>query len=373
MPIPSASTPVPRLRAAVLGATGAVGQKLVRLLAAHPWFEISALAASERSAGRPYGEVVHWLEPVALPADLARRAVVPVGSDLPCDLAFSGLDATTAAEAEPRLAAAGVPVVSNAGAFRLDPAVPLLVPEVNAEHSALVGHQSWGGGWGMIVTNPNCSVVGLVLALKPLVDAFGLQEVLVTTLQAVSGAGYPGVPSLDILGNVIPTIGGEEAKLESEPRKVFGRLGPAGIEPAGFGLSAQVNRVPVLDGHLLSIAVKLASRVSLAEVAAAFRGFGQPLAGLGLPSAPASPVVFHDSEAAPQPRLHAGLGDGMSVSVGHLRPCGVLDFRFVALVHNTVRGAAGGALLNAELLVRQGLLGRREVAVEPAAAGLATG
>lgn len=355
--IRSESGPSRRVRAAVLGATGAVGQKLVRLLADHPWFEISSLVASERSAGRPYGKAVHWLEAVPLPAAIAQREVVSAFSEPDFDVAFSGLDSATALELEPRLLEAGIAVVSNAGAFRMQDTVPLVVPEVNPGHLGLVTEQP--PGQGLHVTNPNCSTIGLVLALKPLVDAFGVETVLVTTMQAVSGAGYPGVASLDILGNVIPTIRGEEEKLETEPKKILGILSGGRVSPAALRISAQTNRVAVVDGHTLSISVALSRPASLEEVREALGGFESPLTALRLPSAPARPLVWLDGDDAPQPRLHAGLGDGMSVSVGHLKPCKVLDYRFVALVHNTVRGAAGAALLNAELMVAQGLLGPR--------------
>ncbi|HRC84525.1 MAG TPA: aspartate-semialdehyde dehydrogenase [Thermoanaerobaculia bacterium] len=345
--------PAPRLRAAILGATGTVGQKFVQLLANHPWFEISALLASDRSAGRRYGEVVHWLEPSLVPPAVAPMTVLPPDAVPDCDFAFSGLDSAAAGEIEPRLAQAGIPVISNAGAFRMEPSVPLLVPEVNADHAALVATQSFPG---FIATNPNCSTVGLVMAAKPLADRFGLESLQVTTLQAVSGAGYPGVASFDILGNVIPWIRNEEEKLESEPLKILGRLSGERVVPASFGISAQTNRVAVLDGHLLSISARLGRRAEIGEVRRAFEEFGQPLAAWNLPSAPARALHFFDQEEFPQPRLHAGLGAGMTVSIGRLRRCPVADIRFVALVHNTVRGAVGGALLNAELLWRLGYL-----------------
>ncbi len=352
--MPSPEAPPRRLRAAVLGATGAVGQTFLRRLADHPWFEVGDLVASGRSAGRPYGEAVRWLGPGPLPPALAALPVLPPETVPDCDLAFSGLDATAAAEIEPRLAAAGLPVISNAGAFRMDPAVPLLVPEVNAEHAHRVRAQAtWPG---FLVTNPNCAVVGLVMAVKPLADAFGLRAVQVTTLQAISGAGYPGVAALDVLGNVLPYIQNEEAKLETEPQKILGRATADGFSPAEIGISAQANRVPVVDGHLLSMSLRLGRRASIEEVGAALRGFGQPLASLELPSAPARALAVLDGPEEPQPRLHAGLGGGMTVSVGRLRACPLEDVRLVALVHNTVRGAAGGAILNAELLWRLGYL-----------------
>lgn len=352
-----------RYRVGIAGATGAVGQKFISLLADHPWFEITALAASERSAGKSYGEAVRWLESRPCPERILHQPVVPVTAELDCDFVFSGLDTAAARELEPLLAAAGLPVISNASAFRQDPRVPLLVPEVNAEHAGQLAAQSSGGGF--IVTNPNCSVVGLVMALKPLVDAFGVEQVAVTTLQAVSGAGYPGVPTLDILGNVIPLIRGEEEKIESEPRKILGRWNGTAVEPYPVTISAQANRVPVLDGHTLSIAARLGRRASLAEVREAFLAFEDPLARFNLPSAPAAPVVLSRAEDGPQPRLDTGRGGGMTVSIGRLKECSLFDLRFVALVHNTIRGAAGCAILNAELLARLGHLEPRA----PARAG----
>lgn len=341
-----------RIPVGVLGATGTVGQKLVRLLQGHPWFELTRLMASERSAGRPYGKAVHWLEPEPLPPHLAAMPVEPAEPG-GCELVLSALDAAAAREIEPRFASAGCAVVSNASAFRMDADVPLVVPEVNPDHVDLVGRQPWRG---CIVTNPNCVVAGLVLVLKPLQDAFGLEALQLTTLQAVSGAGYPGVPALDILGNVIPGIAGEEEKLQQEPGRILGRLDGDHVEAAPLAVSAQTTRVPVLDGHLLSMSVRLGRRTKPDEVVDALRGFQPPERVRGLPSAPALPLAVLDDPFAPQPRLHAGLGNGMTVGVGRVRACAVLDIRLVALVHNTVRGAAGAALLNAELLVREGIV-----------------
>ena len=338
----------------ILGATGAVGQKLVALLSRHPWLEVTAVAASHRSTGRRYGEVVHWLEAATLPAEVAALPVLAAEPPLECDLVISALDADAAREIEPAFAAAGYPVFSNAAAHRMRPDVPLLVPEINADHLRLVERQPTAPGF--IVTNPNCSTVGLVLTLKPLADAFGLDAVQVTTMQAVSGAGYPGVSSLDILGNVIPHIAGEEAKLEAEPRKILGTLAADLVANYPVTISAQANRVPVLDGHLLSVAVRLSRPADVEEVRAAFASFTSPIDGLGLPSAPARPVELLETPEVPQPRRHAARGDGMVVHVGRVRPCPVLGVRFVALVHNMVRGAAGAAILNAELAIRRGLV-----------------
>lgn len=336
----------------ILGATGSVGQKLVLLLHDHPWFEIQFLAASKRSAGRAYRDAVHWLEPTGLPSTVADIEVKTVDEVRGCDLYFSALDSKTASRVEPALAAAGNIVVSNASAMRMDPAVPLVVPDVNPDHLELVREKR--GGY--VVTNPNCATVGLVLALKPLVDAFGVEKIEVTTLQAVSGAGYPGVSAMDILGNVIPHISGETDKLEEEPCKIFGFRQDSRIKPLPLAISAQVTRVPVIDGHLLSVSVKLGRSATAAEALLAYEQFRSPLRGMGLPSAPDVPVVVLDGEADPQPRLHVGLGGGMVVSIGQVRPCPVLDLRFVGLVHNTVRGAAGAAVLNAELMVAKGLV-----------------
>ena len=319
--------------------------------------KVTAVAASHRSAGRRYGEAVHWLEAAPLPADIAALTVAAAAPSLECDLVISALDADAARELEPAFAAAGYPVFTNASAHRMRPDVPLLVPEVNPDHLALVGSQPTAPGF--IVANPNCSTVGLVLALKPLADAFGLDAVQVTTMQAASGAGYPGVPSLDILGNVVPHIAGEEAKLEAEPRKILGALADRHVESCPVTISAQANRVPVLDGHLLSVSVRFSRPAGVEEVCAAFASFTSPIDGLGLPSAPQRPVVLLDAPELPQPRRHAERGGGMVVHVGCVRPCPVLGVRFVALVHNTVRGAAGAAILNAELAILQGLVRTR--------------
>ena len=347
-----------KLRVGILGATGSVGQKLVLLLRNHPWFSVTALAASERSAGRRYGDVVHWLEPHPLPEDASGIVVTASAPPLDCDLVISALDAAAARAIEPAFASAGYPVVSNASAHRMDARVPILVPEVNPEHLALVRRQPFGAGF--IVTTPNCVVSGLVVCLKPLDDAFGVEAVQVTTMQAVSGAGYPGVPALDILGNLIPHIAGEEEKIATEPLKILGRLRGGRVVPASLRISAQATRVPVLDGHTMSVAVRLGRRAGLQEVRSAFTGFAPSSRVAALPGSPSRSLVILDGDASPQARLHAGLGAGMTVSVGRLRPCAVLDWRFVALVHNTVRGAAGGAIVNAELLAAEGLVPRPE-------------
>ena len=360
-----------RLRAGILGATGAVGQTFVRLLAGHPLFEITALAASERSAGKPYAEAANWISDTELDPVLGAMTVKLVGDDLPCDVLFSGLDAAVAGEAEAEAARRGYVVVSNARNHRMEATVPLLVPEVNPEHVALLDRQAWAGtgphGAGRIVTNPNCSTVGLVMALRPLHDAFGVEAVHVVTMQALSGAGYPGVPSLDIVGNVVPFIGGEEEKMAVETRKILGTLGAAGIDDADIVVSAQCCRVPVIDGHTEAVSVRFKTLASAADVAACLREWRSPLAGLGLPTSPDRALVVFDDPRFPQPRRHASLGGGMTVSVGRVQACPAIaapghGAKFVVLSHNTVRGAAGGAILNAELLHAQGRLPRREAA-----------
>lgn len=345
------------LSVGVLGATGTVGQRLLSLLSGHPWFRVRTLVGSPRTQGRTYGEAVRWFGPEPMPSWAKDKTIAPPTPSGRCDLVFSALDSQVAKEVEPLFRESGIPVVSNASSFRMEGDVPLLVPEVNPHHLTLLKNSP--PGHGFLVTNPNCSTTGLVLALKPLADAFGLRRVCVTTLQAMSGAGYPGIPAMDIMGNVLPNIPGEEEKLESEPLKILGSLTDSGIQAASLAISAQTNRVPVLDGHLLSISVQLEKDgVTREGVARAFSDFKSPITSLGLPSAPGKPLRYSESEDFPQPRIHAGLDGGMGVGIGRLRSCPVLDFRFVALVHNTIRGAAGGAILNAELMKVKGLLGR---------------
>lgn len=350
-----------RLRVGILGATGAVGQKFVELLDGHPWFDVAVLAASERSAGRRYREAANWIGSRAIPAEIAEMTVVETKPGFEADVVFSGLDSSVAREIEGAFAEAGYPVISNARNYRMDDDVPLLIPEINPDHAALIEKQNWGGG-GFIVTNPNCSTVGLVCALKPLVDAFTVESVQVVTMQALSGAGYPGVASLDALGNVVPYIGGEEEKMATEPNKLLGRLVGGHVEPAGIRISAQCNRVPVLDGHLEAVSVKFGHHVDAEDVKRAFAEFRSPIGAHELPTAPDPFIRVFEEDYFPQPRRHAELGRGMTVSVGRIRSCEVLDVKFVTLVHNTVRGAAGGALLNAELLVKNGYLKQRETA-----------
>jgi aspartate-semialdehyde dehydrogenase len=344
----------------ILGATGTVGQKFVRLLADHPWFEIADVAASSASAGRRYGDVVRWREPVELPPRIADLTVRECAPPLSGAIAFSALDAEVAGPIEQALARAGAFVVTNTRTHRMEPDVPLLIPEANADHLVLIDRQRTARGWsGAILANPNCSTAALALALAPLHQAFGVEKLFVSTMQAVSGAGYPGVPSLDVLGNVIPHIGGEEEKIERESRKILGTLGPAGVEPASFPVSAHTNRVAVVDGHLETVSVGFRRRVSPDDAMAALREFrGSPCVA-GLPSSPNPPIELDRRADRPQPRLDLERGRGMAVTVGRVRPCPILDLRMVILGHNTIRGAAGQAVQIAELLVADGRLGQR--------------
>ncbi|HEY8106084.1 MAG TPA: aspartate-semialdehyde dehydrogenase [Gemmatimonadales bacterium] len=339
----------------VLGATGTVGQKFVRLLADHPWFEITALAASDQSAGRLYGEVVRWRETTPLPERLAAMTVARSVPPLPARIAFSALDADIAQPIEQAFAKCGLWVVTNTRVHRMDPDVPLMIPEINAGHLELVERQRAARGWpGAILANPNCSTAGLVLALAPLQQPFGLEKVFVTTMQSVSGAGYPGVPSLDILGNVVPLIGGEEEKMERETRKILGALADGVVEPASITVSAQCNRVATVEGHMEVVSVGLGRRATPEEAIAALREFRGPKSVQGLPSSPTSPVEVDARPDRPQPRLDLDRGRGMTVTVGRVRPCPLLDLRFVLVSHNTIRGAAGAGVQIAELLVAEG-------------------
>ena len=354
-----------RRKVGILGATGMVGQRFIQLLHKHPWFEVAWLAASDRSAGKTYGDACKWKLDTPLPAHIAAMTVmgnVPEetagagnAGELP-KIVFAALDADIARELEPKFAAAGCAVVSNSSAFRMAADVPLVVPEVNADHLALIERQSWrreSGGY--IVTNPNCCAIGLVLALKPLEERFGIESLFVSTMQAVSGAGYPGVASLDILGNVVPFIKNEEEKLQEEVGKLLGSYTGAKIEMLDAKVSAHCNRVAVEDGHTECVSIKLKRKATREEVLAAWSEFA-PLAGMKLPSAPEQPVEFDANPDRPQPRLDKMRGHGMAATVGRLRECNLLDWKFVVLSHNTIRGAAGAAVLNAEVLARLGKL-----------------
>ena len=349
-----------KFRAGVLGATGLVGQRLVSLLADHPWFELTEVAASERSSGKTYAEAVSWHLDAPIPAAARDLVVRTLDPSLKCDFVFSALDASVAGGAEEDFARAGYPVVSNSRNHRMDADVPLLIPEVNAAHLDAIPLQQKNRGYdtGFIVTNPNCSTAGLVLVLKPLADAFGLEKIFVVTLQAMSGAGYPGVASLDIQGNVVPFIGGEEEKMESEPQKLLGKWNGVRFVDAGLGISAHCNRVPVVDGHLECVSVSLKKIASLVEVCEALRNFELSSELASLPSALCNPVIVLDEENRPQPRRDVNAGNGMAAVVGRVRECPLLDVKLTLLSHNLVRGAAGAALLNAELLAARGFLNR---------------
>ncbi len=343
---------------AILGATGAVGQRMIQLLVDHPWFEIAALTGSDRTVGRPYGELVRWVLDDAPPPDLARMIVRPSDEVADVAVALSALPTDAAREIEP-LWAARTAVCSNASTYRMAPDVPLIIPEVNPDHLALIERQRAERGWkGCLVTNPNCAAIGIVMALRPLHDAFGVRQVHAATLQAVSGAGYPGVASLDILDNIIPNIanGGEEQKVETEPRKLLGRVVDGRVAEAAIAISAQVTRVPVIDGHTALLSVAFERRPSVEAAIEALESFKASEPVRGLPSAPERPIVVRREADRPQPRRDRDAGQGMSATVGRVRECPLLDLRLVVLSHNTIRGAAGGALLNAELLVASGVI-----------------
>jgi len=348
-------------RVGVLGATGTVGQQIIHRLRVHPWFRVTALAASERSAGKRYSEIVRWRIAQPIPQEVGALTVQPLEANLDCDFCLSALDSSVAGQAELEFARAGYPVISNSSNHRMDADVPLLLPEVNPDHCALVAVQRKNRGYtsGFIATNPNCSAAGLVVALKPIQDAFGIEALSVVTMQALSGAGYPGVASLDATDNVIPYISGEEEKLESEPRKILGRLQDETIARADIRISAQCHRVPVIDGHMEAVSLKLRKKVSPPDVAAALREFRGEPQRLKLPSAPAQPIEVREEPDRPQTRLDRDAGDGMAVVVGRIRACHVLDIRLVLLSHNLGRGAAGAAILNAELLAESGYINPR--------------
>jgi aspartate-semialdehyde dehydrogenase len=340
----------------VLGATGTVGQQFVRLLADHPWFRPVWLAASERSEGRAYEEAAAWRVTSAMPDGVRKMRVEACTPGRGPKLVFSALDAAAASELEPAFAASGHIVVSNARSYRMDSDVPLLIPEINGDHLALVRRQRADRGWqGAIVTNPNCSTVVLSIVLAALAR-FGLSRVMVTTLQAISGAGYPGVASLDIVGNVVPFISGEEEKIESETRKILGALDGDRVVPHAVVVSAQTTRVPVVDGHTEAISIAFDRPPSIADARAALASYRGRPQELRLPSAPCAPVVCVDAPDRPQPRFDVERDGGMTITVGRLRTCPVLDLKLVALGHNTVRGAAGAAILNAELMMAEGML-----------------
>src|SRR5579875_786393 len=342
----------------ILGATGMVGQHFIRFLEGHPWFRLTWLGASDRSAGKKLRDATSWRLDGDMPASVADVTVSECKPGNAPPLVFSAMDASVATEIERAFAEAGHAVVSNSRNHRMETDVPLIVPEINADHLQLIPEQQKRRGWkGQIVTNPNCSTVVLVMALAPL-KRFGIRRVMVTTMQAISGAGYPGVASLDINANVIPFIGGEEDKMERETQKILGEFRDHRVEPLAARVSAQCNRVPVVDGHTLCVSVEFEHKPSAAEIIAALRGWQGVPQRKGLPSAPPCPVIYMEEPDRPQPRRDVERENGMAVFVGRLRPCPVLDYKFVALGHNTVRGAAGAAVLNAELMHSEGWLAR---------------
>ncbi len=341
----------------ILGATGVVGQRFIQMLEHHPWFEVAWVAASDRSEGKRYSEATRWRLKTPIPPAVAKLRVSPATPEGAPKVIFAALDSGIAAELEPRFADAGCAVVSNSSALRMQEDVPLVIPEVNAGHIKLIDVQNWrkkSGGY--VVTNPNCSAIGLVLALAPIHQKFGLETVMAVTMQAVSGAGYPGVASLDILGNVIPFIKNEEEKMEEETKKLLGECKGSTIAMGDFAMSAQCNRVAVEDGHTESVSIRLKKKAKAEEIIAAWNAYRSEPQELKLPSAPERPVVYLEASDRPQPRFDVDMGAGMTTAVGRLRPCAVLDWKFTVLSHNTIRGAAGAALLNAELLKAKGYL-----------------
>jgi len=344
-------------RVGILGATGMVGQRFIQLLENHPQFEITAVAASDRSQGKNFGDACTWRLSGEMPIGVRRMKVQAPQPPLDCDLVFSSLPGDIARETEGSFAAAGYPVISNSSAFRMDEDVPLLIPEVNHEHLGLLARQKQRNtSGGYIVTNPNCSTIMIALALAPLHGAFGVEATVATTLQALSGAGYPGVASLDIIDNVLPYIGGEEEKIETETTKILGRFANDQIETAPMKVSAQVHRVNVSDGHMAAMRVKLKRSTTVEELREVFSSYRSLPQELGLHTAPQAPIIVRDEADRPQPKADRDAGNGMSITVGRIFPDTVLDYRFVALSHNTVRGAAGAAILNAELLIAKGIL-----------------
>ena len=348
-----------KLRVGILGATGMVGQRFIQLLENHPQFEINALAASDRSQGKRYEEACTWRLSGEMPASVRSMIVQPPQPPLDCELVFSSLPGDIARESEGSFAAAGYPVISNSSAYRMDADVPLLIPEVNHEHLMLLETQRRNqSSGGFIVTNPNCSTIMLALALAPLHARFGVESVVATTMQALSGAGYPGVASLDVVDNVLPFIENEEEKIEQETTKILGRATDGGIKPAPMAVSAQCHRVNVSDGHMAAVRVKLRQAASIEDVHEVLASFSSLPQELRLHSAPPNPIIVRNERDRPQPKRDREAGDGMSVTVGRLKNDSVLDYRFVTLSHNTIRGAAGAAILNAELLIAKDLLSK---------------
>lgn len=342
---------------AILGATGTVGQRFIQLCFEHPWFEITALCGSERSAGQRYGDVCQWQLEGDIPASVAEMVVGSPEPPLEAQIVFSALPSPIAKEIEPVFAQDGYVVCSNASAYRQDPDVPLIIPEINPNHLGLIESQRKIKGWkGFIVTSPNCTTTGVAMPLKPLDQAFGLKSVIAVSMQAVSGAGYPGLSYLDIIDNVIPYIHGEEEKIEQETRLLLGKIEGKKRVQSDAIVSAQCNRVSVLDGHTTCLSVELSEKVGIDEVAKVLKEFRSPPTEKPLPSKPEQPIIVREEPDRPQPRRDRNTEEGMAVSVGRIRPCNLFDFRMVSVVHNTLRGAASGAILNAELLVSEGYL-----------------
>lgn len=343
-----------KYRVGILGATGTVGQRFVQLLQGHPQFEITALAASDRSAGKPYAEACAWKLSGTIPENVREIAVQPIEPPLDCDIVFSSLPSSVARETEEAFARAGYPVISNSSSYRMDEDVPLLIPEINPDHLGLIEIQqkNRGFGKGFIVTNPNCAVISFAPPLAALHEKFGIESVMVTTMQAISGAGYPGVASLDITDNVVPYIAGEEPKVETEAQKILGKFTDGAVTKADFTVSAQCFRVNVIDGHTASVRVNLKETTTLEDVVAAIKDYPS----LKLHSSPETFIDVTDEPTRPQPRLDRETGKGMTITVGRVFPDNIFDYKFVALSHNTVRGAAGAAVLNAELLIDKGLI-----------------
>lgn len=347
-----------RIPVAVLGATGTVGQRFVQLLENHPWFEVKVVTGSDRTVGRAYGEGVNWKLLGDAPASVRDLVVQPTAPNLDVPVVFSALPTTEAKEYEPQFAAAGYAVITNTSVYRLAPDVPLLIPELNPDHTNLIATQKANNGWsGFIVASPNCSTTSAILPLKIWHDAFDLTSIIMVTMQAISGAGYPGVSAMDIMDNVIPYIGGEDYKLENEPKKLLGKVVAGQMELADLKISAQVNRVPVLDGHLASVSVGMRHKPTVEEAITTLKEWCPPAICRELPTSPQRLLVYRNEPDRPQPRLDRDTGDGLAWTVGKVRECEVLDLRYLALTHNTLRGAASGAVLNGELLYVQGYLG----------------
>jgi len=346
-----------KVKVAVLGATGMVGQRFIQQLVDHPWFRINALASSERSAGRPYQEACAWRLEGEMPAEIAAMTVQPVTPDLDAKIVFSALPSSVARAVEPQFAQAGYAVCSNASAFRYADDVPVMIPEINYDHVQLLEKQKKERKWkGFILTSPNCTTTGIAIPLKPLHDTFGIEKLFVVSMQAVSGAGYPGIPYLDIEDNVIPFISGEEKKIESETHLLLGKMQENNRIPASFSVSAQANRVSVREGHTICLSVSLKKKASVSAIKDTLRAF-KGIHGLpALPSAPDELLIVRNENDRPQPRKDRLAHDGMAVSVGRIRSCPIMDYRMVTVSHNTLRGAASGSILNAELLAAKGYL-----------------